>query len=135
MAEELKNASKTLPRVMIWTSVANGALGFVMLITFCYTLGDLDSILATDTGYPFIQVFYNATGSKGGATAMTCILILSGIANGMSNMATASRQLFAFARDKGVPFHTWFSKVPNGWDIPMNGNLFLPSHKTSSRSS
>jgi choline transport protein len=39
----------------------------------------------------------------------------------MTNMATASRQLFAFARDKGVPFHNWFARVPSGWDIPLNG--------------
>lgn len=32
MAEELKNASKTLPRVMVWTSIVNGSLGFVMLM-------------------------------------------------------------------------------------------------------
>jgi len=32
MAEELRNASKTLPRVMIWTSIANGSLGFIMLM-------------------------------------------------------------------------------------------------------
>lgn len=32
MAEELKNASKMLPRAMIWTIVVNGALGFLMLV-------------------------------------------------------------------------------------------------------
>ena len=32
MAEELKNASKTLPQVMVWTSIINGVLGFVMLM-------------------------------------------------------------------------------------------------------
>lgn len=32
MSEELKDASKTLPRVMISTSIVNGALGFVMLM-------------------------------------------------------------------------------------------------------
>jgi amino acid transporter len=46
---------------------------------------------------------------------------ISATANGMTNMATASRQLFAFARDKGVPFHNWFARVPSGWDIPLNG--------------
>jgi len=124
MAEELRNAGKTLPRVMISTSIVNGALGFIMLVTFCYTLGDLDSVLSTPTGYPFIQVFYNATGSKGGATAMSCILVLSAIANAMTNMATASRQLFAFARDKGLPFHTWFATVDQRWEIPVNSVLF-----------
>lgn len=33
MAEELKNASKMLPRAMIWTIVVNGALGFIMLVS------------------------------------------------------------------------------------------------------
>lgn len=120
MAEELKDASKTLPRVMIATTIANGILGFVMLVTFCYTLGDLESDLSTPTGFPFIQVFYNATHSKGGATAMSCILVLSAAANAMTNMATASRQLFAFARDEGVPFSGWLQKVPEGWSIPLN---------------
>ncbi|RMZ89218.1 hypothetical protein DV736_g3555, partial [Chaetothyriales sp. CBS 134916] len=124
MAEELKNASKTLPRVMIWTSIINGAMGFVMLVTFCYTLGNLEDALETPTGYPFIQVFYNATRSTGGATAMSCILVLSAVANAMTNMATASRQLFAFARDRGVPFHNWFATVPSGWEIPLNAVLF-----------
>lgn len=80
-------------------------------------------MLSTPTGYPFIQVFYNATGSKGGATAMTCILIVSSVAGGMTNMAAASRQLFAFARDKGLPFHTWFARVDTRWEIPVNCEL------------
>jgi choline transport protein len=131
MAEELKDASRTLPRVMIATTITNGVLGFVMLVTFCYTLGDIDADLSTPTGYPFIQVFYNATGSKGGATAMSCILVLSATANAMTNMATASRQLFAFARDQGLPFSAWFQKVPEGWEIPLNCKLsYLPSVST-----
>lgn len=32
MAEELRNASKTLPKVMVWSAVINGVLGFVMLV-------------------------------------------------------------------------------------------------------
>ena len=85
------------------------------------TLGDLDDVLSTPTGYPFIQVFYNVTHSKAGATAMSCILVLSSVANGMTNMATASRQLFAFARDGGVPFHRWFATVSPHFEIPLNG--------------
>lgn len=35
-------------------------------------------------------------------------------------MAGASRQVFSFARDKGVPYHTWVSRVPPGYDVPVN---------------
>jgi choline transport protein len=111
MSEELQDASKTLPRAMISTVAFNGVLGFVMLITFCFCLGDIDSVLSTPTGYPFIQVFYNATLSKRGATAMTSIMIVLATFGGMTNMATASRQLFAFARDQGLPFSGFFSSV------------------------
>jgi choline transport protein len=111
MSEELKDAGKTLPKAMISTAIFNGILGFVMLITFCFCVGNVDDVLSTPTGYPFIQVFYNATLSTGGASGMTAIMIVLSIFCGMTNMATASRQLFAFARDKGVPFSQFFQKV------------------------
>ncbi|KAJ9632791.1 hypothetical protein H2204_007666 [Knufia peltigerae] len=123
MAEELKNASKILPRAMIWTIIVNGALGFVMLVTFLYTLGDLEEDLATPTGYPIIQVFDTATGSPGGASGMTAILILLGVCGNLTTMAGSSRQLFSFARDKGAPFNRWLSRVPAGYDVPVNAIL------------
>jgi choline transport protein len=38
----------------------------------------------------------------------------------LSITATASRQLFAFARDQGTPFARFFSHIRPGWDVPMN---------------
>lgn len=120
MAEELKNAPKILPRAMLWTIVANGAMGLITIITFLYTMGDLETILSTPTGYPIIAVFYGAAGNNGGATALTSILIVLGIAGNLTNMAGASRQMFAFARDRGMPFHQWVSYVPPRFDVPVN---------------
>ncbi|KAL8636513.1 MAG: hypothetical protein Q9226_009246, partial [Calogaya cf. arnoldii] len=109
MAEEVRNASKTIPRIMLATMAFNGALGFVMLVTLCFCVGNLEEVLETKTGYPFIQIFYNATPQ--GATTMVSILAVCGQFAGVTAMATASRQLFSFARDKGV--HP-------GWKIPLN---------------
>lgn len=89
----------------------NGALGFVMLVTYCFCLGNVEDILTTKTGYPFIQVFYNVTKSAGGASAMTSILITMTVCGCISNVATASRQLFAFARDGGMPFSPFLAHV------------------------
>lgn len=101
----------------------NGALGFVMLVTYCFCLGNVEEILGTKTGYPFIQVFYNVTNSLGGASAMTAILITLTVCGCISNVATASRQLFAFARDGGLPFspflaHVSFSPSPPPPSLP-----------------
>ena len=124
MSEELKNASKTLPRAMIWTSVVNGAMGFVMLITILYTMGDFESVIF-DSDWPSISTdLLQRNWISWRATAMSCIIVLAAVANGMTNMATASRQLFAFARDEGVPFHEWFAAVSVRWKIPLNAVLF-----------
>lgn len=59
MSEEVKNASKTIPRIMLAAMLFNGTLGFIMLITLCFCIGNLQDILQTSTGYPFIQVGTN----------------------------------------------------------------------------
>ena len=122
MAEEVRNAAYVIPRAMMWTWLGNGLLGWIMAITFCYCVGDTMSVLTTPLGTPFIQVFVNTTGSVGGATALTVLMLVIAIFACVAVMATNSRQLFAFARDNGVPFSKTFSKV---------GRLYLPACCTS----
>lgn len=126
MAEELCNASKSLPRAMLATALINGAMGFVMIVTFCMVLGeDVQGVLATQTAQPFIQMFYNAVGSKAGATGMTCIMVLMAFCGVVNIIATSSRQLWAFARDQGVPFSGWFSVVDTRrGHLPINALMF-----------
>ncbi|KAF2256486.1 amino acid transporter [Trematosphaeria pertusa] len=120
MSEELRDASKTLPRSMIWTTVINGSMGFVMLVTFCSVLGSLDDALASPTKQAYLYVFYNATGSVAGASIMGALVITMAIFCNLSITATSSRQLFAFARDQGIPFSQTFAYVPPKWDVPIN---------------
>jgi amino acid transporter len=82
-----------------------------MLITICFTLGDVDNILASPTGYPFIQVFFNTTNSYAATNAMTSILVVTLTASTITEVATASRQLWSFARDQGVPFSSFLVYV------------------------
>jgi choline transport protein len=111
MAEEVRNAAHVIPRAMMWTWLGNGLLGWIMAITFCYCVGDTLSVFATPLGTPFIQVFLNTTGSVGGATGLTVLILIIAIFACVTVMATNSRQLFAFARDNGVPFSEGFSNV------------------------
>ena len=43
MAEELQDASYRLPRVMLWATIINGGMMFVMAVTVTYCIGDLES--------------------------------------------------------------------------------------------
>ncbi|KAL9000493.1 MAG: hypothetical protein Q9169_000786 [Polycauliona sp. 2 TL-2023] len=123
MAEEVEDSGRTLPRAIMWSVYLNGTMGFVMAITMCYCLGNLEEIVETPTGYPFIQVFYNATQSLAATNVMVTIIIITVTACCVSEVATCSRQLWSFARDKGVPFSDWLAYVSPTMHIPLRAIL------------
>lgn len=106
MSEEISNAAVNVPRSIVSSVVINGLLGFGMLLAVIFCLGDPQAALeAGDTiGYPFIEVFISATQSLGGATVMTSIVITLCFSATIGFMATASRIIWSFARDRGLPF-------------------------------
>ncbi|KAM5432817.1 hypothetical protein MferCBS31731_007343 [Microsporum ferrugineum] len=120
MAEEIKDASIVLPRAMIWTLVINGGAGLAMLITYASCVNDARTLLKTSTGLPFVQVFLDATGSVPAATGMTVLIIILQGCSAISNVATTSRQMYAFARDGGLPFSNFISKVDSRFVVPLN---------------
>lgn len=96
---------------MFFTLFLNGALGFAAFVALLFSIGNIDNAVASPTGYPFVEIFYNATKSKAGTTIMTCILIVLIICATFGYVASSSRQLWAFARDRGVPFSSTLAKV------------------------
>lgn len=113
MAEEIEDAGRVLPSAMMWASVCNDSLGFIILVTLCFCLG-LDwqqSVLGftepTQTGIPVIQVLYNSTGSVAATCVLTTILILLSLVGTITVIASSSRQVWAFARDQGFPFFSF----------------------------
>jgi len=45
MSEELKDASKELPRAMMWSITLNGILGITMVISFCFCIKDVEAFV------------------------------------------------------------------------------------------
>ncbi|PYH93788.1 amino acid transporter [Aspergillus ellipticus CBS 707.79] len=120
MSEEVRDASSTIPKAIMAAVSLNGILAFIVMVTLCFTLGNVEQVLDSDTGYPFIAVFYNATKSYAATNAMTAIVTMSLIASVITEVATASRQLWSFARDGGVPLARFFGHVNPNWNIPLN---------------
>lgn len=111
MAEELKNASRQLPKVMLFTAAVNYLLGFLMLIAFIAVVGDVAAVLESPTGSPYIQVIWNATQSRTATMVMVAFIVFFFIFGSVNSNTTSSRQLYAFARDGGLPFSRWISFV------------------------
>lgn len=117
IAEEVVDAAWVLPRCIVWGYLLNGVLGFVMLITVLFTIGDLPTALNADS--PFETAFYN-TGSTGMNLALILILGLLIAAGNISAVTTTSRETWAFARDRGLPFSSFMSVVSHRFNAPLN---------------
>ena len=111
MAEELKDAGSVLPKAMVWSTAVNAFFGLVMIITLCFCIGDIEAVLDSPTGYPIIQVLYNSTGSYSGTVVMTVLLLILSLVGTITCVAATSRQMWAFARDKGFPFSSYIERV------------------------
>jgi amino acid transporter len=109
---------------MISTALINGALGFVMLITYLYTMGDIESALEAPSGFAFITAFQNATGSSATAVGLACIILVLEVCSAISILATTSRQIFAFARDRALPFSRVLAYVHPQSNTPIWSVLF-----------
>ncbi|KAK5025079.1 hypothetical protein LTR13_010639 [Exophiala sideris] len=120
MSEEIRDASIVLPRATMWALAINGSFGFIMMITYCFTLGDPLAALETPTGYPVIAGFFYATRSLGGTSVMIAIIIVNTTSSCISTLASVSRQTWSFARDGGLPFSNFIGRVKPGWNIPLN---------------
>lgn len=118
---------------MLASVALNGSLGFAIVTATLFGLGDEQEALNSSTGFPFMQVFVNATNSKAGATAMVCvdsiaqgfrvqavrsadcwqtsIIIAAMVFAAVGYLATASRMLWAFAREEGLPGSSVLARV------------------------
>ena len=68
---------------------------------------------------PLIAIFQNATGSVGGALALTILITIIALVSLAFLMAQSSRVVFSFARDRGLPFSGIISRVHPTLHVPV----------------
>lgn len=89
------------------------------LTSFCIT--DLDIIIGENsTDFPIIEIIYGATGSYAATCILGGLLILLLFFSTVTTVASASRQVWSFSRDRGLPFSAWICHVRPTWEIPVN---------------
>lgn len=99
--------------------IINGLVGFAMMLTVLFCIGDIQTVLGTSYLFPFIQVFKDSVGSTAGATTMVAIVLALTWACAIGITTTASRMTWSFARDRGTPFSRILSKVDPRTRVPV----------------
>jgi choline transport protein len=117
--EEIPNPSKEGPKIMIACVAIGLGTGFIFLMILLFVAGSLDEAIESKAG-PVLQIFFNATQNKAGATCLLILPLVCLLFATTSIMTTSSRMAYAFARDGGLPKSKVFAKVHKGLKLPLN---------------
>lgn len=119
MSEETEDASLSVPRAIVRSAVVGYAMTILTTILIIFSLGsDIDSLLSSPSGQPYQQVFYNATKDEVKTVVMVTFMLLLLFFSQITTTTASSRQMFTFARDNGLPFSRFLSKVSPLPSIP-----------------
>ena len=111
MSEEIQNASVVVPKSIMLSTLINGALGLGITITVLFCMGSVEDAVNSPTGFPFMEIFFQATNSLTGTTVMISICIVMALSAQAGLLAAASRMCWSFARDRGLPGWRYISQV------------------------
>jgi choline transport protein len=100
LSAEAHQPHKYIPKAMMCAMIINGMAGFAFILTLLYSIRDPQSVLNTNTGYPLIEVFHQATNSQRATTAMTCSILIIFVMAVFGFFTSSSRLVWALARDR-----------------------------------
>lgn len=121
LSEEMQNPGRGVPLAMMITVVIGTIAGLLTIIPLLFCLGDLESLLGTATGSPFLQLAYNSTGSKAGAIVIAFLPTSCALIAAITMLLANSRTLYAISRDGGFIAPKFFQRLsPLGGGVPVN---------------
>ncbi|OWB54339.1 hypothetical protein B5S28_g184 [[Candida] boidinii] len=124
MSEEAKNATTGIPIGIIGSITFCGIVGWFIIICFTACMNpDTQAVINSSTGFPFAQIIYDSLGKKWAVAFMALIAICQWLM-GSSILAALSRQIWAFARDNGLPFHSIVKVVNKKLAAPIRAVIF-----------
>ncbi|KAH7253384.1 putative amino acid permease family protein [Fusarium solani] len=117
IVEEIPDPRRNAPKAIYLSVVCSAVSGLIFMIICLFCIQDIDAVINTPTGLPFIQLVQDAVGLKGSAILIG-LFIFNGLGQGISVLTTGSRLTWGFARDAGLPWSTYFGHIDTYWKVP-----------------
>lgn len=118
LVEEMRDASRDAPRVMVWSMIFCSVTSWLAALLMMWTAGNWETYMTATQ--PYMNWFMDVCGSTIGG-GVFCALVMMGlnffIIVGTNN--AGSRLAWSMARDRGLPFSTYFAKVDEKFGIPL----------------
>jgi amino acid transporter len=103
MSEETRQASRTAALGMVMAVVASVFFGFILLVAVTFAVPDVQGVL--DAGGNAVIYIWTESLGETWAEFLLVIAVIAQLFCGTASVTASSRMLFAFSRDRAVPFH------------------------------
>jgi len=118
ISEEASNAATAVPWAIVNAVAVGGVLGFAINMALAFNMGsDLEPLV--NSSQPMAQIFLNSFGLKP-TLAIWAIVIIVQYMMGSSILLAGSRQIFAFSRDRALPFSGFLYRINSYTQTPVN---------------
>ncbi len=122
LAEEAKDPFRTVPRAIVGSVAAAGALGLVLLIALTVAIRDLPGISAS--GSPVAAIMRDRLGPVMEETLLV-VVSFAFFGAGMVAITACSRIVFAMSRDSRFPAHRIMCRVNRHTQTPIPATVLI----------
>ncbi|MCJ1229273.1 hypothetical protein MMC12_005938 [Toensbergia leucococca] len=123
MAEEVQRPEKMIPIAIMGTVAIGLVTSWFYSISMFFSVNNLDALFDTPTEVPILELFDQALSSKAGAIALESLIMATGIGCQIASHTWQSRLCWSFARDRGLPFAPYLSKIHPTLDVPLHAHF------------
>ncbi|KAG0198894.1 hypothetical protein BGX33_012007 [Mortierella sp. NVP41] len=105
MAEESRRPERSLPKLMVGSTSSSLFVGFPIVIVLNYgIIKPIKGLL--DDSVPGVRIILSTIGDKTG-TVFVAFVLTAIFFTGLMRLSTATRTVYSFARDGGVPHSSY----------------------------
>jgi amino acid transporter len=117
LAEEVPNASRSVPRATVLTVLVGGCTAIVAMVGFVLAVPDIGAVISGKDADPIGTIFANSLGTVGSKVALV-IALIAFMSCTLSLQAAASRMVYSYARDRVVVGSGFLGKFSERLHIP-----------------
>ncbi|KAL8692848.1 MAG: hypothetical protein Q9218_002198 [Villophora microphyllina] len=118
ITEEISNPEIKAPWAISLAMAFTYIGGFLFNIVLCFVMGDPAQILKSPMEQPVAQIFYNVLGKGGGVFYTVCAFFIIKFVT-FTAMQSLARTVFAFSRDRLLPFSNVWIKINPKTQTPL----------------
>lgn len=116
-AEETKDAARAVPRGIVNSVIYSALFGWVMLSAFVLAIPDMDKAAAS--GWNVFFVTLDVVLPVALKEVLYVLILVCQLLCGLATVTSASRMIYAFARDGGLPASSALKKVHPRFRTPV----------------